>query len=74
MELGSDRFYSYASSFVHGYKWMTDYVHDDEDTMKCAVTLFKAQSAHPARLAVRLRHCPNSLWPTIEESAPRYLN
>jgi hypothetical protein len=86
MELGSDRFYSYASSFVHGFKWMTDYVHDDEDTMKiladgfaaavimteCAVALFEAQSAHPAKFSVRLRHCPNSLWPTIKEWAPRY--
>lgn len=86
MELGSDRFYSYASSLVHSYKWMTDYVHDDEDTMKiladgfaaavimteCAVALFEAQSAHPARLPIRLRNCPKSLWPTIEEWAPRY--
>lgn len=86
MELGSNRFYSYASSFVHAYKWMTDYVHDDEDTMKiladgfaaavimteCAVALFEAQSAHPAKVSVRLRHCPNSLWPTIKEWAPRY--
>jgi hypothetical protein len=86
MELGSDRFYSYASSFVHGFKWMTDYVHDDEDTMKiladgfasavimteCAVALFEAQSAHHARLPIRRRHCPNSLWPTINEWAPRY--
>lgn len=86
MELGSDRFYAYASSFVHGYKWMTDYVHDDEDTMKiladgfaaavimteCAVALFEAQSTHPAKLSVRLRHCPKALWPTIEAWAPRY--
>lgn len=86
MELGSDRFYAYASSFVHSYKWMTDYVHDDEDTLKmlgdglaaavimteCAVALFEAQSTHPVRLPIRLRHCPNALWPTIEEWAPRY--
>ena len=65
---------------------MTDYVHNDEDTMKiladefaaavimteCAVALFEATSTHPARVSVRLRHCPNSLWPTIEEWAPSY--
>lgn len=86
MELGSDRFYAYASSFVHGYKWMSDYVHGDEDTMKiladgfaaavimteCAVALFEAQSTHPARLSIRLRHCPKVLWSTIEAWAPRY--
>jgi hypothetical protein len=86
MELGSNRFYSYASSFVHGFKWMSDYIRDDEDTMKvladgfasavimteCAVALFEAQSAHPARVPVRLRHCPRILWSTIEEWAPRY--
>jgi hypothetical protein len=86
MELGSSRFYSYASSFVHGFKWMTDYVHDDEDTMRiladgfgaavimteCAVALFEAQATHPERLTIRLRHCPNSLRPTITQWAPRY--
>jgi hypothetical protein len=86
MELGSDRFYSYASSFVHGFKWMTDYVHDDEDTLimladgfaaavimtECAVALFEAQSTHPARLAIRSRNIPNLLIPTVEHWAPRY--
>jgi hypothetical protein len=86
MELGSSRFYSYASSFVHGFKWMTDYVHDDEDTMtilsdgfaaavimtECAVALFEAQSTHPERGSIRLQHCPKLLWPTINAWAPRY--
>jgi hypothetical protein len=56
MELGADRFYSIGSGFVHGFKWMTDYICDDEATLnvvaegfaaavvmtECAVCLFEA--------------------------------
>ena len=67
MELGADRFYSIGSSFVHGFKWMTDYICDDEATLKvvaegfaaavvmteCAVCLFEAPATNAARAAVR---------------------
>jgi hypothetical protein len=34
---GAKSFYSLGSGFVHGFKWLTDYVHDDSGLL--AVTL-----------------------------------
>jgi len=86
MELGAGRFYSYASSFVHAHKWMSDYIRDDITSLKtvadgfaaalimteCAVALFEAQSTHPARTVVRRRNYPQSLVPTVDAWASRY--
>ncbi|MCV7057754.1 hypothetical protein [Mycolicibacterium gilvum] len=86
MELGADRFYSIGSSFVHGFKWMTDYIRDDEATLKvvaegfaaavvmteCAVCLFEAQATNAARAAVRRANYPDWLAPTVAAWLPRY--
>ncbi|MGA9676341.1 MAG: hypothetical protein WBR28_14190, partial [Mycobacterium sp.] len=79
-------FYSYASSFVHAYKWMSDYIRDDITSLKmvadgfaaalimteCAIALFEAQSTHPARTVVRRRNYPQSLVPTVDAWASHY--
>jgi hypothetical protein len=86
MALAADRFYSYASSFVHGFKWMTDYIHDDEDSLRmlddgfaaavimteCAVALFEAQATHPAKAQLQSRNYPKSLLATVIDWSPRY--
>lgn len=86
MQLGADRFYAIGSSFVHGFKWMTDYVRDEEATLRtvaegfaaavimteCAVCLFEAQSTNPARAAVRKANYPEWLAPTVDAWIPRY--
>ena len=88
MELGADRFYSIGSSFVHGFKWMTDYICDDEATLKvvaegfaaavvmteCAVCLFEAPATNAARAAVRRANYPDWLAPTVAAWLPRYLS
>lgn len=87
MELGADRFYSIGSSFVHGFKWMTDYIHNDEATLQivaegfaaavimteCAVCLFEAQAANPARAARREANYPDWLAPTVTAWRARYV-
>ena len=86
MTLGATTFYSSGSSFVHGYKWMSDYIRNDEDTLKliadgfaaalimteCAVALFEAQATHPARASIR-KNYPDRLTATVEKWIPRYL-
>lgn len=86
MELGADRFYSSASSFVHGFKWMSTYIHEDVDTLavvadglaaalvmtESAIALFEAQATHPARVVVRRKNYPDWLAPTVDEWALRY--
>jgi hypothetical protein len=76
--LGANRFYATGSSFVHGFKWMSDYVRTDVDTLRviadgfaaalimteCAVALFEAQATNPARAAVR-KNLPEYLSPTV---------
>lgn len=87
MTLGAKRFYAYGSSFVHGYKWMSDYIGDDEDTLKlvadgfgaavimteCAVALVEAQSAAPGQLLRRRKNYPDWLRSTVAAWAPRYV-
>jgi hypothetical protein len=86
MALTAQRFYSFASSFVHGYKWMSDYVLDDVESLKviaegfaaamvmteCAVALFEAQAINPARAAARKKNCPEWLAATVAAWTPRY--
>jgi hypothetical protein len=86
LELGADRFYAIGSSFVHGFKWMTDYIRDDEATLKivaegfaaavvmteCAVCLFEAQATSAARAAVRKANYPDWLAPTVAAWLPKY--
>lgn len=86
LALGAQRFYAFGSSFVHGYKWMSDYVRGERDILaqisdglaaavimtECAVALYEAQSTHPARTAVRQKNYPLWLEPTVEAWRPRY--
>ena len=86
MTLGAQRFYAFGSSFVHGYKWMSDYITGERDILaqisdglaaavimtECAVALYEAQATHPARSAVRQQNYPKWLEPTIEAWRPRY--
>jgi hypothetical protein len=86
MTLGAQRFYSFGSSFVHGYKWMSDYIAGERDILaqisdglsaaiimtECAVALYEAQSTHPRRSVVRERNYPRWLDSTISAWRPRY--
>jgi hypothetical protein len=79
-------FYSLGSGFVHGFKWLTDYVTDDSGLMEvtldafgnalrmteCAVSLFEAQSIGPQRDPRRARNYPEGLAETVVAWAPRY--
>lgn len=86
MTIGAQRFYAFGSSFVHGYKWMSDYITGERDILaqisdglaaavimtECAVALYEAQSTHPARAVVRQRNYPHWLEPTVAAWRPRY--
>ena len=86
MSIGAQRFYAVGSSFVHGYKWMSEYIGSDEDVMaqisdslgaavimtECAIALFEAQATHPARSVVRARNYPDYLEPTVAAWRPLY--
>ncbi|MGB8211147.1 MAG: hypothetical protein WCF69_26795 [Mycobacterium sp.] len=86
MTLGAMRCYSFGSSFVHGFKWIDDYVGGEEDLLKLmadgfaaalimtesAVALFEAQSTSEARAIVRRKNYPEWLVPTVDAWGPRY--
>ncbi|WP_029373840.1 hypothetical protein [Mycobacterium sp. UM_WWY] len=79
-------FYSLSSGFVHGFKWLTDYVSDDSDLLavtldafgnalpmtECAVSLYEAQSIGPQPDPRRARNYPAGLAETVAAWAPRY--
>jgi hypothetical protein len=83
---GAKSFYSLGSGFVHGFKWLTDYVSDDSDLLavtldafgnalrmtECAVSLFEAQSIGPQPDPRRSRNYPRGLGETVAAWAPRY--
>ena len=86
MSIGAQRFYAVGSSFVHGYKWMSEYIGSDEDVMaqisdslgaalimtECAVALYEAQATHPARSVVRAKNYPDYLNATVAAWRPLY--
>jgi hypothetical protein len=86
MSIGAGRFYTVGSSFVHGYKWLTDYIGTDEDVLaqladslaaavimtECAVALYEAQATHPARARLRRKNYPDYLESTVSLWAGRY--
>jgi hypothetical protein len=86
MAIGAERFYAVGSGFVHGYKWMRDYIGTAEDVLaqladslaaalimtECAVALYEAQATHPARPRVRCRNYPAYLEPTVSLWRQRY--
>ena len=70
-------FYSYGSSFIHGYKWMTDYTRGGTvftliadalavtlNMVECAVCLFEAASRRSGRSSRRVL-VPERFEPTI---------
>ena len=86
MSIGAQRFYAVGSSFVHGYKWMSEYIGSDKDVMaqisdslgaalimtECAVALYEAQATHPARSVVRAKNYPDYLEATVAAWRPLY--
>jgi hypothetical protein len=76
---GSARsFYSYGSSFIHGYKWMTEYARGGTvftliadalavtlNMAECAVCLFEAASRAPGSARPRRSFVPERFEPTI---------
>lgn len=86
MTLGAKHFYAFGSSFVHGFKWMSDYIRSEEDVLKmvadgfgaavimteCAVALFEAQSGTADTAVRRRKNYPQWLEPTVAAWAPRY--
>jgi len=86
MSIGAERFYTVGSSFVHGYKWMTDYIGTEEDVLaqladslaaavimtECAVALYEAQATHPSRPQARRRNYPDYLESTVSLWRARY--
>lgn len=70
--------YSYGSSFIHGYKWMTDYARDGTvftliadalavtlNMAECAVCLFEAASRAPGSERPKGSYVPEQFEPTI---------
>jgi hypothetical protein len=86
MTLAAKHFYAYGSSFVHGYKWMTDYIGNEEDILRmvadgfgaavimteCAVALFEAQAGTAESADRRKKNYPHWLVPTVAAWSPRY--
>jgi hypothetical protein len=86
MTLGAKHFYAFGSSFVHGFKWMNDYVGGEVDLLKmvaagfggavivteCAVALFEAQSGTPDTASRRQKNYPDWLATTVASWSPRY--
>lgn len=86
MSTGAERFYTVGSGFVHGYKWMTDYIGTEEDVLaqiadslaaalimtECAVALYEAQATHPSKHVVRKQNYPEYLEKTVLAWRPTY--
>jgi hemerythrin len=83
LEDGARAFYSYGSSFVHGYFWMTDYVRNGRlfgmiadslaaaiNMTECAVALYECACRGPAESRPDARsYVPERLEPTIAQWA-----
>jgi hypothetical protein len=79
MTLGAKHFYAFGSSFVHGFKWMSDYIGGEASVLKvvadgfgaavimteCAVALFEAQSGTAETAIRRQKNYPHWLEPTV---------
>ncbi|MGV0583810.1 hypothetical protein ABQE45_08690 [Mycobacteroides chelonae] len=77
-ERSARSFYSYGSSFVHGYQWMTDYSRDGTvfslvadalavtlNMTECAVCLYEAASRAPGGARPDESYVPEQFEPTI---------
>lgn len=78
MESVARQFYSYGSSFIHGYKWMTEYSRSGTvfpliadalavtlNMAECAVCLFEAASRAPGDALPSECYVPERFEPTI---------
>jgi hypothetical protein len=78
LEQGARSFYSYGSSFVHGYSWMTDYARGGVlfgmiadglaaalNMTECAVCLYEAACRAPGGQRAADSHVPERLEPSI---------
>jgi hypothetical protein len=78
LESSGRSFYSYGSSFIHGYKWMTDYARGGTvftliadalavtlNMAECAVCLFEAASRAPGGARPNDSLVPERFEPTI---------
>lgn len=78
LESSARQFYSYGSSFIHGYKWMTDYSRGGTvfpmiadalavtlNMAECAVCLFEAASRAPGGARPEGSYLPERFEPTI---------
>lgn len=78
LESSARQFYSYGSSFIHGYKWMTDYSRGGTvfpmiadalavtlNMAECAVCLFEAASRAPGGARPEESYLPERFEPTI---------
>jgi hypothetical protein len=78
LESSARSFYSYGSSFIHGYKWMTDYARGGTvftliadalavtlNMAECAVCLFEAASRAPGGARPDGSFVPERFEPTI---------
>lgn len=78
LEGAARSFYSYGSSFIHGYKWMTEYARGGTvfpliadalavslNMVECAVCLFETASCVPGGARPAECHVPERFEPTI---------
>lgn len=78
LESSARQFYSYGSSFIHGYKWMTDYSRGGTvfpmiadalavtlNMAECAVCLFEAASRAPGGARPEESYLPERFEPTV---------
>ncbi|WP_422748883.1 hypothetical protein ACN27E_10640 [Mycobacterium sp. WMMD1722] len=78
LESSARQFYSYGSSFIHGYKWMTDYSRGGTvfpmiadalavtlNMTECAACLFEAASRAPDGARPEESHLPERFEPTV---------
>lgn len=77
MEHSSTLFYSYGSSFIHGYKWLSDYSRDGAiwpmvadalavsiNMTECAACLFESAALAPGT-SPDIEHFPKRFTPTV---------
>jgi len=86
MTLLTKSFYSVGSSFVHGLRWVREYMQRETDLLRltvtgfatavimteCAVALFEAQSINAATTATRAQNYPAGIASTVAEWSARY--
>ncbi|MEU4345782.1 hypothetical protein AB0H00_31820 [Nocardia sp. NPDC023852] len=86
MAIGTKRVYTLTSAVMHGYKWVTEYLHNGDlfaliadsfatavNMTECGIALFEAQAQSPNGRTIRQRYYPARLQPTISAWSELYL-